>query len=118
MALLPGSPAINAGDTATCEPTDQRGYVRPGTGFANCSVGAYEYNSPGPPCAGDCVGNREVTVEQILTMVNIALGNADLSTCRWGDVNEDGQVTVDEVLAAVDNALNGCADAAGVVAGV
>lgn len=56
MALQPGSPAINAGDNATCsmEPAwglDQRGFVRPGTGSANCSVGAYEFDSPGlgPP---------------------------------------------------------------------
>jgi hypothetical protein len=41
-------------------------------------------------------------------MVNIALGNADISTCRVGDANKDGQITVDEILTAVNNALNGC----------
>ena len=39
-------------------------------------------------------------------MVNIALGNADLSGCGAGDV--DSQITVDEILTAVNNALNGC----------
>jgi hypothetical protein len=39
-----------------------------------------------------------------LTMVNIALGNADLSACTAGDANHDGQITVDEVLTAVNNA--------------
>jgi len=54
IALLPNSPAINAGDEAVCasppvNSLDQRGYIRPGTGYANCSIGAYEYNSSGPP---------------------------------------------------------------------
>jgi hypothetical protein len=41
-------------------------------------------------------------------MVNIALGNVPLSDCYAGDANGDGQVTVDEILSAVNNALNGC----------
>jgi hypothetical protein len=41
-------------------------------------------------------------------MVNIALGNADVSICPAGDPNNDKQVTVDEILTAVNNALNGC----------
>ena len=41
-------------------------------------------------------------------MVNAALGNANVSTCLAGDANHDLQITVDEILAAVNNALNGC----------
>ena len=41
-------------------------------------------------------------------MVNIALGNLDVSHCQAGDANGDGQITVDEILTAVNNALNGC----------
>ena len=45
MALLPGSPAINAGDDATCAAApvnnlDQRGVARPGG--LHCDIGAYE----------------------------------------------------------------------------
>ncbi|MFZ5856641.1 MAG: choice-of-anchor Q domain-containing protein [Chloroflexota bacterium] len=40
-ALLPGSPAIDAGDTASCLASDQRGIVRPQGSF--CDVGAYEF---------------------------------------------------------------------------
>jgi hypothetical protein len=61
------------------------------------------------PCVGDCDGNGQVTVDEVLTMVNIALGNADISTCTAGDANADGQITVNEILTAVNNALNGCA---------
>ena len=49
IALLPGSRAIDAGDTAAAPPTDQRGVPRPfGTA---ADIGAYEYNgsaNPGP----------------------------------------------------------------------
>lgn len=41
-------------------------------------------------------------------MVNIALGGADVTTCSAGDPNNDKQVTVDEIVSAVYNALNGC----------
>jgi hypothetical protein len=60
-------------------------------------------------CVGDCNGDGSVTVDDILVMVNIALGNASVSACNPGDANDDGQVTVDEILTAVNNALNGCA---------
>jgi hypothetical protein len=38
--LLPGSVALNTGDTATCASTDQRGVIRPQG--AGCDIGAYE----------------------------------------------------------------------------
>jgi CSLREA domain-containing protein len=45
-ALLPGSPAIDAGDDATCEATDQRGEFRPldgdGVNGPRCDIGAFE----------------------------------------------------------------------------
>lgn len=55
-AIGPTSPALDAGDNATCAATDQRGRVRPydgdGDGTATCDMGAYEYGStdtPPPP---------------------------------------------------------------------
>jgi hypothetical protein len=41
-------------------------------------------------------------------MVNIALGNTPVGTCEAGDANGDHEVTVDEILTAVNKALNGC----------
>ena len=46
MALQAGSPAINAGDNATCESTDQRGETRPK--HDTCDIGAYEYELKAP----------------------------------------------------------------------
>jgi hypothetical protein len=116
IALQAGSPAINAGDESVCAAPpvnnlDQRGYVRPGDGATSCSIGAYEYNSvPASPttCIGDCNGDGQVTVDEILTM-NIALGNANVLTCLAGAASHDGQITVDEILTAVNNVLLGCA---------
>jgi hypothetical protein len=59
-------------------------------------------------CTGDCNTDSSVTVDEILTMVSIALGNTPVSDCDPGDANDDGQITVDEILTAVNNALSGC----------
>ncbi len=64
--------------------------------------------TPSTPCVGDCHGSGDVTVDEILTMVNIALGNADMLECASGDDNGDGLITVDEIVVALNNALNGC----------
>lgn len=52
MALMPGSPAIDAGNTALAPRTDQRGYLRPAGAAAD--IGAYEFSarSNSPPVAG------------------------------------------------------------------
>lgn len=42
-ALLPYSPAINAGDSGSCETNDQRGVLRPQS--FTCDMGAYEVES-------------------------------------------------------------------------
>jgi hypothetical protein len=41
-------------------------------------------------------------------MVNIALGNAPVANCLNGDASGDGQITIDEILSAVNNALGSC----------
>jgi hypothetical protein len=63
-----------------------------------------------PPleCAGDCNGDERVTVDEILAMLNIALGASPVAICSAGDVNADLVVTVDEILAGLGGALMGC----------
>src|SRR5438552_3262339 len=53
IALEAMSPAINAGNETVCAAPpvnnlDQRGFVRPGMGATNCSVGAYEFAAAPP----------------------------------------------------------------------
>jgi hypothetical protein len=60
------------------------------------------------PCVGDCNSYGQVTVDEILTMVNIALGDTPVTMCDAGDANHDGHITVDEIITAVNSALTGC----------
>jgi lysophospholipase L1-like esterase len=64
-----------------------------------------------PTCVGDCNGGGSVTIDDILIMINIALGTRPVGDCLPGDMSDDGQITIDEILTAVNNALNGCGGA-------
>ena len=59
-------------------------------------------------CIGDCDQSGSVSVGELVTGVNIALDLAALATCPEFDSNHDGMVAIDELLAAVGNALSGC----------
>ena len=59
-------------------------------------------------CGGDCDAGGSVTVDEIITCLNIALGSQAPATCEPCDASGDGSVTVDEIVASVNNALNGC----------
>ncbi|HVN84639.1 MAG TPA: hypothetical protein VMW17_07330 [Candidatus Binatia bacterium] len=62
-------------------------------------------------CDGDCDGSGRVTVDEVVTAVNIALDSVSITDCMAADVNGDGQVSVDELVHAVNSALNGCPSA-------
>jgi hypothetical protein len=49
-----------------------------------------------------------VTVEELVTGINIALGSMSLDACIAADANVDLTVTIDELIRALNNALNGC----------
>jgi hypothetical protein len=59
-------------------------------------------------CAGDCSGDGNVTVDELVTGLAIALGNSPLSQCPVFDINGDMVVTVDEIVTVLNNALRGC----------
>lgn len=73
--------------------------------------------SPGSPspsptrCPGDCDGHGGVVVSELVTLVGVALGLQPIGLCTAGDVDRNGVVTVDEILAAIRSALNGCGSA-------
>jgi hypothetical protein len=56
-ALLPGSPAIDAGTCTGAPTTDQRGVIRPWPWGASCDIGAYEV---GPSAIPDVVGDYAI----------------------------------------------------------
>ncbi|HYD48455.1 MAG TPA: hypothetical protein VEB21_08915, partial [Terriglobales bacterium] len=59
-------------------------------------------------CIGDCDGNLEVTVDELLRGVSIGLGEQAVGLCPIFDRNDDDQVSVDEILKGVNSALQGC----------
>ncbi len=61
-------------------------------------------------CVGDCDWNSRVTVDELVTGVNIALGTAPLSACEMFDRDGNRTVTVDELVRGVNNALSRCTD--------
>jgi poly(3-hydroxybutyrate) depolymerase/6-phosphogluconolactonase (cycloisomerase 2 family) len=61
-------------------------------------------------CVGDCDWNTQVTVDELVLGVNIALGTTPLSACEMFDNEGDGAVTVDNLVRGVNNALTGCTD--------
>jgi hypothetical protein len=64
---------------------------------------------PAGGCVGDCNGDGEVTVNELIIGVNIALGSAPASQCTSFDVNSNGMVEVNELIGGVNALLNGCA---------
>jgi len=59
-------------------------------------------------CAGDCGHDGQVTVVDVVLMVNVALEQAQVSECSAGDRDQNDAITIDEILVAVNNVLHGC----------
>ena len=66
-----------------------------------------------PPCIGDCDRDGNVTIDEIVTGLNIAQQVAPLAACVPMDANRDAAVTVNELVSALNNALYGCPKAGG-----
>lgn len=91
LVLVPGPHVI------TLTATDSDGHTASATLGLNVAA-----------CAGDCNLNADVTIDELLVMVNAALGSMQPAACLAGDANADGQITINEIIAAVNNSLNGC----------
>ena len=64
-------------------------------------------------CFGDCNRDQQVTINEAITLVNIAngqsqRGGAPYTTCPQGDANEDGWITISDLVTAVNHILSGC----------
>jgi hypothetical protein len=77
--------------------------------LALCPVGAARAGEAA--CEGDCDGDRAVTVSELITGVRIVLGEVALGECAPFDRDGSGDVAIDELIAAVTRALQGCAGA-------
>ncbi|MDX2166957.1 MAG: pre-peptidase C-terminal domain-containing protein [Deltaproteobacteria bacterium] len=105
--------------TIRVTPTDTRTRTPTKTRTATPTAGTPTATTTGTPatptatgtpvtCVGDCNGDGEVTIAEITTVLNIALGNLPLDDCPAADGDGSGSVDIADVIAAVNNALNGC----------
>ena len=59
-------------------------------------------------CPGDCDFGGAVTVDELITGINVALGEATYAHCVGMDTSGDGEVSVDELVTVINLALAGC----------
>jgi hypothetical protein len=62
-------------------------------------------------CIGDCDDSGAVRINEIVTLVNIGLGDASTAACPHG-VPDGAAVDIALIIQAVDNGLHGCGPAA------
>jgi hypothetical protein len=62
-------------------------------------------------CAGDCNDQGSVALDELVLVVNVALGQVPVEECVAADSDGLNAVTIDEVVKSIDNALHGCASA-------
>jgi len=61
----------------------------------------------GAPCAGDCNDDHVVSIDELITGVNIALGSLPVDACPAFE-NAQGEVDIAQLIKGVSGALNGC----------
>jgi hypothetical protein len=85
--------------TATPTPTDTPTNTATATRTATATVVTVS-------CVGDCNNSGDVTIDELVKLVNIALGGTPPSACPGGLTKTP--VTIDEIISGVNNALGGC----------
>jgi hypothetical protein len=93
MALLPGSPAIDAGNTSLAPTTDQRGFPRP-AGLA-ADIGAFEYGSVvlWPPQVSTSLATGVSTNSATLNGTVNPVGWPTTAWFQWGATTNYGNLT-------------------------
>jgi DNA-binding beta-propeller fold protein YncE len=64
--------------------------------------------APPPVCAGDCDGDGVVTVAEVIQALSITFDRSLLMHCDGADIDDNGHVSVDEIVLVVNHALSGC----------
>jgi hypothetical protein len=63
---------------------------------------------PPAACSGDCNGDRQVSIGELTQALTILIEGAPLAGCRAADADGNGVVTIGDIIAAVNAALNHC----------
>lgn len=64
--------------------------------------------TPRPACAGDCDGDRAVSIAELILSVNVALGRSPVSACAAIDQSGDMVIDIGELIMGVHRLLSGC----------
>jgi hypothetical protein len=59
-------------------------------------------------CPGDCNGDGFVTVNELVTAVDIGLEHQPMDVCSALDTDSNGEASINELIGAVESALEGC----------
>jgi hypothetical protein len=106
MALLPGSPALKAGDPAQLGVADQRGVVRSGgvnIGAYQASASAFVLTAPAMVTAGTPF---DVTVKAVDAFGQVALGYTGTVTFSASDTDSAVMLPVDYLFTADDHGMH------------
>jgi hypothetical protein len=117
-ADTPTAPATSTataspGTTATAAPTETGAAETPTSSPTFSPTLSPTFSSTLTPtqplstCVGDCDGDGSVSISELVTGVNIALGTQPLSRCPAFDPGGGG-VSISDLVTAVNNALDGC----------
>lgn len=104
-ASLPSATPTWLSPTSTPSPTSSP------TQTATLSASPTPSSSPTPTpvfCPGDCDSSGDVHIEEVIRLVRIALGEAEVASCRAVAAQGLDTVTVDLIVRAVHAALFGC----------
>jgi len=72
------------------------------------ATGVFEVTGEPAACEGDCNLDDKVTIDELITGLNIALKHISTSDCMALDTDENEAVGIDELMQAVRAALFGC----------
>ncbi len=102
------TPTLTRTPTTTPTPTQTATTTNTATATATATASATETPTQASLCAGDCNRDLEVTIDELILAVNIALDNAGVVQCPAADHDGNHEVTIDELVSAVGRALDGC----------
>lgn len=121
-ALLPGSPAIDAGDSAGCTDllgtplgADQRGVPRPGSAGGRCDIGAYELALPTVMTGTAAVSLPSVTLSGSAANPDPRDGTVNF---QYGPTASYGQATPAQPLTGASTTQTVTASVAGLAPGI
>ncbi len=98
-----GTPPPTGTDTPPATNTPTRNYSPSVTPTSTQTI-----NPTFVACVGNCNLDHQVTINELIQGVSIALGVLPLSSCLSFDADRNGVVVINEIILAVTNALHGC----------